>query len=196
MNIFRKNTLTISLLLMSSIFYCFKLNMNSKCNTNSGTIISTDSIMIDSIFKSLEYLSLPISYSNNVESSSNLRALHPNEIIFLQLNDEKIIPNFNMETSLISLENKINLSNNFYSIIARSIPNENEIHSILLNFTKNLELIEAKLIAYDEVAESCFKIEAIIDYQNIHIYHFDNCYQNKLDTLSYSINCEGKFEPK
>jgi hypothetical protein len=100
---------------------------------------------------------LPIVDSTNFDNFQIKDTLDSGQVKYLHL---KYLP-FS-ENASFSLNYKLNISTDFKTYVFSYYPNEQEIYTILVNYSNTYEFIDYKVIAYDEIAESFIKIFSTI----------------------------------
>lgn len=121
----------------------------------------------DKILKNIKIKNVPIVDSTNFDNFKTKNFLSPDEIETLQL--EKIYPEFyktgyNYKTAI---SYRIGFYDQFYTLVLAIYKGEHELESTLINYSLQGDLIDFKVIAYDEIAEGWSRIESKIDKNKI-----------------------------
>ena len=90
------------------------------------------------------------------------------------------------------LSYRVDLSENFISLIINYLMGEHELFTALINYDSEFNIISSLDIAYDEIAESAFRKTSTIDTQKI-IVVATNHFENEILTSYYKINTNGVF---
>jgi hypothetical protein len=192
-----KNKLLIVFLISNLVFIAcnFKVeNKNEKLEELTENINSPDKL--SEIWQSLPLKQLPIIDSTSFDIVKVNKEFNAEQLKSLQI--EAIYPNFHKEKSLfkISPSYKINLSKEFYTIVINVFKGDDELETILINYdTSNENLIDFKIIAYDEIAEGWSRKFSEIDKISITIN--DEFYGDtkQVQTTKFHINRIGEFNP-
>ena len=162
-------------------------NSNPQKNSNTQDSIEKDEY---SFIKKIKIKELPIIDSTNFDNYEAKSFLSKNEIEILKLS--KIIPDNNVE---IALNYQIKISENFKTLVFSFYPSENEITTILVNYDKDYKIIDSRIIAYDEIAESWLRTTSKIEKNNLKIIE-NNCSSGQdIETISnYVINETGEIK--
>ena len=104
------------------------------------------------------------------------------DVMALQL--QKLYPKFSKEDSGFKAIScyRLEIFEGFYSVVVTILKNEHEMESLLINYNLNGEIIDSKVVSYDEIAEGQSQIESKIE--NI---KYGVMYQ-KYNALLYSEN--------
>ncbi len=90
---------------------------------------------------------------------------------------------------------KLNISDKFTTIILTTYKGEHEIESSIINYDLKGNLIDFKVISYDEIAEGAFRIETKIEQTKLtisNIVWFDGRVEEKEE---FKIDQNGKIKP-
>jgi len=109
---------------------------------------------------------------------------------------KKIYPNFDKEgygyKTMPSY--KIKISNAFHSIILTTFKGDHEMESVLINYDLNGNIIDYRVIAYDEIAESASRTESKIEKSKLTISDIIWFDEKKEEITEYIIEENGKVE--
>lgn len=112
------------------------------------------------------------------------------------LNLEKIYPNFNKEgynyRAIASY--RVEISEEFHSIVVTILKGEHEMESILINYDFEGNIMDSKVISYDEIAEGQSRIESKIEENKLTINSIQWIDEKKVETTSFQIKANGKIE--
>lgn len=140
--------------------------------------------------KDLEVKKNPFQENLNFEDFDKYKNFTENEVKVLSLN--------RINENLISpkIRYRINLSNNFYSIVISYLKNEQELNTEIINYTKEGKLIDHFLIGYDEIAESLLYTNSDIYKDKLVInnsQYFEEGDEAIVNTNEVKINTDGTF---
>ncbi|PQL92664.1 hypothetical protein C4S77_06480 [Apibacter adventoris] len=138
----------------------------------------------------------PIIDSTNFYSVKNNNLLKRKQIELLHL--KNVIPSNILEhNNKIYINYLLDLSDNFKTIIFYYYSGENELFTILVNYTLNYEVIDWKIIAYDETAENWFRTQSFISQNKIKVENISYIETNpEIKVENYSIMKNGKIIKK
>jgi len=143
-----------------------------------------------SFIKKIKIKELPVIDSTNFDNFKAKSFLSKNEIVILNLS--KIISDNDVE---IALNYQIKISENFKTLVFSFYPSENEITTILVNYDKVYNIIDFRIIAYDEIAESWLKTTSKIEKNNIKIIEINSSSGQVIETISnFVINDNGEIK--
>lgn len=154
-----KNKLLIVFLISNLVFIACNSKVKNE-NEKPEELIQNLTEKINSpdklseIWQSLPLRQLPIIDSTSFDNIKVNKEFNTEQLKSLQI--DGIYPNFYEEKSLfkISPSYKINLSKEFYTIVINVFKGEHELETVLINYDiSNENLIDFKIIAYDEIAE-------------------------------------------
>jgi len=142
------------------------------------------------IWQNLPLKQTPVVNTTNFDENTNAESFNAEKIKALQLNE--IYPNiFNEDHSFIIIPSyKLELSNNFYTIVLNVFKGSFELEAVLINYNLDEELIDYKIIAYDEIADGWAQTKSITDPISITTIatHYED---DKMDTIKFHINKDG-----
>lgn len=166
-------------------------------NDNSKNIGESYKIENASAYRFLEVLKpkpIPVTDTTTFDNFELKNKLTKNQVALLNLNKVvskeyfKFVENY-------ELRYRINFSNKFQTVVISYLPNENELYTLMINYDKYYNVIDYKLIAYDEIAENFLRTESKIGKDNIKITDFDSssgiC--NKKTSI-YRVDNKGKIK--
>ncbi len=188
-----KKILSVSLFTAVLITSCNR----SEHSENRSASSDTDTLgngLEESISRFIDLTSvreLPYYDSTNFDNISDYQALTQEWIDFLGL--KELYPYQLNEMPETWIRNRFNLSDNYITLIIGFYPNENELFTMLATYTNDYQLIDFERIAYDEIAESCFRTESYLYSDKIIVYNKDFCYQETTDTIEYRIRSTGEI---
>ncbi|MGV6861465.1 MAG: hypothetical protein ACWA41_06820 [Putridiphycobacter sp.] len=162
-------------------------SIENKDTTSSANI----SIYLDSI-QQLPTANVPFNDTAYFDFPEEQNGLDSNWINTLEL--VKIFPNEMKSVEKIWLINRILLSDMFWTLRIGFYASENEFYSALINYNDHLKIIDFVYVAYDEMAEGCFRTKSIISATSVKVFDIDYCYKESVDTILYNIHPNGKFE--
>lgn len=109
---------------------------------------------------------------------------------------KKIYPNFYKEGhNYKAIANyKLELSEDFYTVVVTVLKGEHEMESVLINYDLNGTIIDSKVISYDEIAEGMFKIESKIEQSKLTITSTVDMEEKNETIEAFRIKTDGKIE--
>lgn len=149
-----------------------------------------------SIIKNLSIRKTPIADSTTFDSyKDDFKIYTKEEVAALQL--EKIYPNFYKEgyNYKATPSYKLEFSKEFYSAVIVIFKGENEMESQLINYDINGNIIDTKVIAYDEIAEGAFQRNSKIKKNIITITYIDWMDERKETIEIFEITENGNIKP-
>lgn len=133
---------------------------------------------------------LPLIDSTNFDNYKNPPALTKDQSKLLKL--EKLEPNMDVT---FRINYRLNFSPNFKSLVLSYYPNEQALTTVLINFTNSYEIIDFKVIAFDEIAESWIKTVSRISNDKIEITERDESSGKvEIKTTRFEIKKDGQFK--
>lgn len=165
------------------------INIPTEDDIKEEVILEIDTIAILELFTNIKIRTLPYYDSTNFDNIIEVEPLNDEAIQFLSL--KKIYPYDMEEVEKIWLRDKVELSDDFLSFIFCYQPGENELFTTLVTYTADFQLIAFEKIAYDEIAESCFRTESNFEKNKITVLNFDYCFDDKKEEKEYNIDRKG-----
>ena len=90
---------------------------------------------------------------------------------------------------------KINYSSDFYTVVVTTLKGDHEMETVLINYNATGNIIDYKVVSYDEIAEGMFKIESTIEQDKLTITSIADL-EEKSETIEvFTIKPNGKIEP-
>ena len=151
---------------------------------------------LSEIWQSLPLKQLPIIDATSFDNINDNKVYNAEQLKSLQI--EAIYPNFYEENThfKVSPSYKINLSKEFYTIVINVFKGEHELETVLINYdSSNENLIDFKIIAYDEIAESISKKKSKIEKESITISDEFYLEETKIEISKFHINRNGELNP-
>jgi len=158
-------------------------------------LIEYENVGFNDIINEIQFKTQPIVDSTNFDNTNVVK--HFNLISVNNLQLVKIYPHFYSENYnyKASSSYRIDLSNNFHTVVLNIHKGENEMESVLINYKLNGELIDYKVISYDEIAEGWSRIESNIEDNRITIKNI-LWIDEKQETIEiFNINENGNIIP-
>ncbi|MBG6130349.1 small nuclear ribonucleoprotein (snRNP)-like protein [Aquimarina sp. EL_43] len=154
-----------------------------------------DTISFNKIISEIKIKSTPLIDATNFDSFIDEDDYKKVDVKALKL--EKIYPNFNKESHHYRAINcyRIELSKAFYSVVVTILKGDHEMESVLINYDSNGDLIDSKVISYDEIAEGQSRIESKIEENKLTVNNILWIDEKKVETASFQIKANGKIEP-
>lgn len=165
---------------------------------NKEQIIDLSKKNEDSIFHKIihkiKIKTIPLIDSTNFDNFKKKNFYNKQEVSILQL--EKIYPEFYNEGYYYKTTSsyRIELSNNFYSIILTSFKGDQEIESALVNYDLKGKIIDYKIISYDEIAEGVSRIESKVEKNKLTIKNVLWMDEKQETTEIFEIDVMGKIK--
>lgn len=151
------------------------------------------SINFDSVISTIRIRPLPLIDATNFDSFIEAEDYHDVNVSVLQL--ENIYPNFHKEGfNYRAISNyKLELSENFISVVVTVKKGDHEMESRLVNYDFKGNILDSKVIAYDEIAEGVFKVESKIESHRITINYTEWTDEKHQSTEIYDVKVNGKL---
>lgn len=165
---------------------------------NKEQIIDLSKKNEDSIFHKIihkiKIKTIPLIDSTNFDNFKKKNFYNKQEVSILQL--EKIYPEFYNEGYYYKTTSsyRIELSNDFYSIILTSFKGDQEIESALVNYDLKGKIIDYKIISYDEIAEGVSRIESKVEKNKLTIKNVLWMDEKQETTEIFEIDVMGKIK--
>ena len=163
-------------------------------NGNNRNSVQLENFKISDLFKKIEFRAIPTIDSTNFDNFNKNEFF--NKSVLKQLQIKKIYPDIDSEKIGIKVgaSYKINLSDNFYSIVIFALVGEHEIESTLINYSLDYKLIDHIKISYDEIAEGAFRKECRIEKNKLKISNITWFDKKEEEILHYEITKTGKIK--
>ena len=107
---------------------------------------------------------LPLTDSTNFDNYKNTKTLTTEQSKLLKLSKIE-----SGKDVTFRINYRLNISPNFKSLVVSYYPNEQELFTVLINYTNSFDIVDFKTIAYDEIAESFMKTESQISIDKIEV---------------------------
>lgn len=189
-----KNKIYISLVIIT--FTIISCNSKAKKEENKTIFLKTESIShntLNEIWKTLPLKKSPIIDSTNFDNIIKLKEFNKEEIKLLKL--KKVYPEIEKENSPFKIypSYKLELSDQYYTLIINIYKGEHELETLLVNYSKDEKIINYKVISYDEIAEGWSRKHSKINSNVITV--IDEFYGNNKqnDTTKFHINRNGEI---
>ncbi|WP_298782623.1 hypothetical protein [uncultured Polaribacter sp.] len=164
------------------------INLNSSKNIKSEP--QTDFSFIENIKK----VELPHRDSTNFDNHKVGKLLTKEQIQELSLDKVfEIHPNA-YDAHKIGINYAVNLSDNYKSIVFYNYFVDNELGSTLVNYDSDYNILDHKMIAMDEIAESVLRTESTIEKNRIIITNFQFWNETTKETEIVEIQVNGKLK--
>ncbi|SEE66901.1 hypothetical protein SAMN04487765_3706 [Tenacibaculum sp. MAR_2010_89] len=187
-----------------------KENYKSFKNTHSyqnpyqeGQFIKEDATFIsqfenpnfNKVINEIRVRSLPLVDNTNFDSF--IEEGDYNEVNIKALKLEEVYPKLNKEgynyRAIASY--KVKISKAFHSVIVTIKKGDNEMESRLINYDFEGNILDSKVISYDEIAEAQSKIESKIEKNKLTIHNILWIDEKKIETTFFEIKSNGKIIP-
>lgn len=186
-----KQLLLLSLLFLS--ISCKQKENNSIAEKPENNIEKKKSNQF-SFLDEYKFEKVTIKDSTNFDNYFPQKKLSKEQIKLLGIN--KIVVSRKLEEiNNVGIRYKLNLSDDFNSIVISFQSGEHELFTVLANYSPEYSLIDWEYISYDEIAEGLIRIESEISKNKIVV--FKNNYYNEVsevETTFYNILKNGKIE--
>ncbi|MEZ4838005.1 hypothetical protein [Flavobacterium sp.] len=194
-----KNKCLIIITLSIVLFYAChsKVEKNEHNETQISTIDSEGKVnahftFLD-IWKKLPLKQLPLDETTNFDNVANDRFLTEEEKVVLKL--DKIFTDYSQYKDAYSIRSayKLEFSKRFYSIVINAFKGEHELEIILINYNDSEDIIDYKVIAYDEIAESISQKTATIEKNFVTIIDKTDLEETVIEISKFHVNASGEF---
>ena len=150
----------------------------------------------NTIFDSIPIKQLPYKDSIQDWNNKNYQNISNRNVNFLDL--EKVTKIFAIKPTYkkFKIICRLNLSNNYYSIIVNYKGWDTEIFNFLINYDKHFKVISILETAYDEIAESASGSYSIIEENLVTHFYWNNLGEKYTKKIIYDISKDGKFTEK
>lgn len=182
--------------ILATIISCKKENKSKSLNAEpvKTEVKDTPNIEETDFQKFVHHFSessLPYKDSTNFDNVEKLADLSEKEISQLKL--KELFPGINS----FKVNNRFPFSKNFESLSITYFKSEMELSTELINYTHEGKVIGHMEISYDEVAESAFRKESLIDKNKITVYSINSFEEPvKTEKAEFLINSDGSFKAK
>lgn len=141
------------------------------------------------------FKTIPLVDSTNFDTFKMKNQLTEKQVQFLKL--KNILSDTFEETEEFTINYRLQLSENFHTIVISYFHGEMELYSMLINYDLNYNIIDYKIIASDEIAESAFRTTSEITKNNLIIKDI-NYYQEspEVTIITYKLTKTGTIEIK
>ena len=187
------------------LLYCIVLFIacNSKVETKENGLGETISdeveskvdapITVTDIWKNLPLRKIPTEEATNFNNVANDRFLTEEEIVVLKL--DRIFTDYFQYKDAYSIRAayKVEFSKRFYSIVINAFKGEHELETVLINYNDYEDIIDYKIIAYDENAESISQTTATIEKNFVTIMDKTDLEETVIAISKFHINTFGAF---
>ena len=138
---------------------------------------------------------IPLLETTNFDSFIEEGDYNKVEIEVLKLT--KIHPNFyKKEYNFKAIASyKIDLFSNFYSVVVTVLKGDYEMESVLINYDLKGKIIDYKVVSFDEVAESIYRIESKIEQDKLTIKSIADLEEKSEEIEVFKIDAQGKINP-
>ncbi|WP_109098209.1 hypothetical protein [Aquimarina sp. AU58] len=152
-------------------------------------------ISFNKIISEIKTKSTPLIDATNFDSFIDEDDYKKVDVKALKL--ENIYPDFNKEghhyRAIASY--RVKISGEFHSIVVTILKGDHEMESVLINYDLEGNIIDSKVISYDEIAEGQSRIESKIEENELTINNILWIDEKKVETTSFQIKANGKIEP-
>lgn len=150
-------------------------------------------ITITDIWKNLPLRKIPTEEATNFNNVANDRFLTEEEIVVLKL--DRIFTDYFQYKDAYSIRAayKVEFSKRFYSIVINAFKGEHELETVLINYDELENIIDYKVIAYDENAESVSQTTATIEKNFVTIMDKTDLEETVIAISKFHINTFGAF---
>lgn len=154
--------------------------------------VDTEAFLVE--IKKTKTKEFPIFETTNFDSF--ITAEDYNEVNVKALQLERLYPNFyNKDYNFKTLASyRIQLDKAFYTLVVALQKTDNEMESRLINYDLKGNIIDSKVVAYDEIAEGMSQIKSIITENEIRVHHVFWSEKKEVEEQVYEIPTNGKFK--
>jgi hypothetical protein len=133
---------------------------------------------------------LPLTDSTSFDNYKVSTTLTNEQSKLLKL--DKIMPDKDVT---FRINYRLNLSPNFKSLVVCYYPNEQELFTVLINYTNSFDIVDFKTIAYDEIAEGFIKTKSLISKDKIEVTQRDDSSgRPEIKTTKFEIKKDGQIK--
>lgn len=161
---------------------------------NSDLTPDTNSTMDFSFLNNFKTVSLPYKDSTNFENHKIDKLLSYEQIKSLGLEEVLGIPSNAIENSKIGVNYLLDLSPNFKSIVFYHYFFDHEISSTLVNYDSEFNVIDKRILAMDEIAESILRMESLIEKDKITITNYQFLNETFEETEIVKVQSDGTIK--
>ncbi len=146
------------------------------------------------VFNSLETKPLPLIESTTFDDFIEAEDYEIVDAKALKI--DEIYPGFTEQTANFRAirSYKIDISKEFYSVIVTILKGEHEMESVLINYSLNGQIIDSKIISYDEIAEGLSRIESRLTKNTLTINHIFWDVIKEIEKESFTIERDGTID--
>lgn len=157
-----------------------------KCNLN----LQNQTNLTFQFIENYSIKTLPLTDSTNFDNYKDAPSLTKEQSKLLKL--EKIEPDKDVT---FRINYRLNLSPNFKSLVVSYYPNEQELFTVLINYTNSFDIADFKTIAYDEIAEGFIETKSLISKDKIEVTHRDESSgRPEIKTTKFEIKKDGQIK--
>ena len=138
----------------------------------------------------------PFLDSTNFDNHKADKLLTKRQIKRLGLDQVLKIDPYAYENSKIGVNYILDLSQDFKSIVFYYYFFDHEMSSILVNYSSDFKVIDHKMVAMDEIAESILRTESLIEKDKITITNYQFLNETFKETEIVKIQADGKIKTR
>lgn len=133
---------------------------------------------------------LPLTDSTNFDNYKDATTLTNEQSTLLKL--EKIEPDKDVT---FRINYRLDFSPKFKSLVVSYYPNEQELFTVLINYTNSFDIVDFKTISYDEIAEGFIKTKSLISKDKIEVTQKDESSgRPEIKTTRFEIKKDGQIK--
>lgn len=160
-------------MLLNKLTYLYNMIRLIKLSTLFITflLVTSCKTSVYSFLEDYKVKNLPIEENTNFSNHAEVALLSKKEQKILSL-DTILGEELKNEKARIEVSYLANISENYTSIVYCFYPNDTEITTILVNYTKDFKFISSQIVAYDEIADGLLKTTSTIYKDKIELKEF------------------------
>ena len=165
-----------------------------KSTTNEKALISVEKSENPYDFlNKYEYKEIPYHDSTNFDNHIPVGNISSNEIELLHLGQVYSKQHIEFDGSEIGIAYKLNLSEKFHTIVVYFYFTQQELCTTLINYDLNYNVISFVNVSMDEIAESLFRTESVINQSEIEITNYKYFEPPIIEKEFYQIKESGEI---
>jgi len=152
-------------------------------------------VLFNKVINETKIKSTPLKEATNFDSFIDPDDYKEVNVKALKLNE--LYPNFYKEGYNYSAiaSYRIKMSKEFHTVVVTILKGDHEMESVSINYNLNGDIIDSKIISYDEIAESQSRIASKIESEKLTINNIFWADEKKVTTEIFEINIVGKIKP-
>ena len=171
------------------------VNTETKDTLKTSEIAKSNNASFNKIMDAIKLKKTPLVDSTNFDNFNKTAFFNKQEVNSLKL--EKIYPEFYKQgyNYKATASYKIQQSQDFHTVVLTTYKGDQEMESTLIIYNLNGELIDFKIISYDEIAEGISRITSKIENNTLTITSVIWLDEKQENIEIFTININGKIKP-